>query len=363
MFNRPFLAYCEYCNREITTYAKKEYNFYVILLVIFCFYFYGFLYGLILIIVTFPLFQTLFHICPTCYTTLYKKEFFPIKKKENFLTLQYGSSVIVIKFFYILILLALVGLFGVYINVQYWRNKPKSISHEEKIKQTNKFISNLYDKNSNLTWEELIKDCGSKVMIENSARGIEIFNRKYFKKTIDWKGYFLNAFFKRLSPFDYDTSHLVNLNIRMIPSETIKSQDLVLSLDYKKYFLFYKTLEKLETGTPIRFTATFESLGDEWRDHHLHLKTIEIIDDFIKEDEKVVLFKGVKFDIVGHLKIRREVQKIQGVLEQKNSSEINPKEIQDDNFDPNLNLTLEDESNEQDVANKEINSSSSTNST
>ena len=33
-----------------------------------------------------------------------------------------------------------------------------------------------------LSWESLINDCGSKVMVENAAKGIEIFQRKYYKK-------------------------------------------------------------------------------------------------------------------------------------------------------------------------------------
>ncbi len=39
-----------------------------------------------------------------------------------------------------------------------------------------------------------ISEIGSSVMIENSARANEIFNKKYFKRIFEWNGYFINAF-------------------------------------------------------------------------------------------------------------------------------------------------------------------------
>ena len=170
-------------------------------------------------------------------------------------------------------------------------------------------------------------------MVENSVRAIEIFNRKYFKKEVIWKGYFLNAFIQRLPLGFVDAEHLVNLNIRMIPSETIKNQDLVLSLNYQKYNEYLKTLQMLYTGTPIQFKAIFESVGDEWKPHHLHLLDINITEDFIGNKEKVTLFKGINFNVEGHLNIQKEIKENIGngtIINQTDNNNTN--ETQDINF-------------------------------
>ena len=66
----------------------------------------------------------------------------------------------------------------------------------------------------------------------------------------------------------------------------------------------------MKTGTPIEFKAEFESIGDEWRPHHLHMISINLTDNFIKDKINVTLFKGVNFDIKGHYDIKKEVDVI-----------------------------------------------------
>ena len=51
---------------------------------------------------------------------------------------------------------------------------------------------------SSLNWETLIEDCRAKVMKENSARAIEVFNFKYFRKIIQWKGFLSMLLYKDL---------------------------------------------------------------------------------------------------------------------------------------------------------------------
>ncbi len=130
-------------------------------------------------------------------------------------------------------IILLLIILGVYLNFSYYKyGKYKQNHISEEIKRNDeKFIKNFYNDTEELTWEALINDCGAKGMVENSARAIEIFNKKYFKKTIQWKGYFINAFIHRLSQLGMaEPEHLVNINIRMIPSETRKAQDLILSM-------------------------------------------------------------------------------------------------------------------------------------
>jgi len=77
------------------------------------------------------------------------------------------------------------------------------------------------------SWEELIQDCGSSVMIENSAKANVKFNDKYFKRIINWKGHFINAFANL--PFmgmGVNIEHYININVRMTPSESLSNPDL-----------------------------------------------------------------------------------------------------------------------------------------
>lgn len=312
---RPFLTICSCCGKNITTYIKHEYNFLIVPLMLFLFYFYGFYYGIIIFLITFPLFKNITHSCPNCLTLLHEKYFFPITKKQNYISLKYGKCVIVLPMLCIYIVLSVIIVLGIYLNVQSGNDSNDNGVHKDKNPIT--FIDNLYEKDTNLTWEGLIKDCGAAVMVENSARGVEVFSRKYQKKVIQWKGYFLSAFVR------HNMQHLVNLNIRMIPSESLRSQDLVLSMDYEKHIELYHKLKLLKTGTAIEFKASLEVVGNEWEPHHLHLVDFELIGDFVNEEEKVLLFKGVNFDLSGHVKIHKEIKKI---MEIKSNSEGKDKE-------------------------------------
>ena len=310
-------------------------------------YFYGLLYGLIIIGITFMLFQNITHICPNCYSEISNKSFYPISSKGTYITITYGKCIIVIKKIYIYILILIIIIFGIVINYNYYIQINSSQNLNEKIindQKSEEFISQLYNKNDTLlTWEIFINDCGSKVMVENSAKANEIFKRKYYKKKIKWEGYFISAFVKSIVPGVLDYNHLVNLNIRMIPSETIKQQDLILSLNRDNYDKYLKTLQLLKTGSPIQFEAIFEEIGDEWSPHHLHLIDIKLIDDFITNKEKVILFKGINFNIEGHMKIEKEVKEV--IENKKNESE---KEL-------NFTLENEDENNQKNDLNNNNN--------
>lgn len=108
------------------------------------------------------------------------------------------------------------------------RSTNKNIDNISKIQLF--IVNKYYEPSTNLTWEHLIKECGSAITIENSARANEIFIRKYYKRVVEWKGYFMNAFAQNLNPFDFNPDHMVNINIRMIPSESLDNPDLFLYL-------------------------------------------------------------------------------------------------------------------------------------
>ena len=78
--------------------------------------------------------------------------------------------------------------------------------------------------------------------------------------------FFINAFIQRFSQFGfYEPQHLVNINVRMIPSESLKNQDIVQSMRRDKFLAYYKYISQMKAGTSIVFKAEFESIGDERR--------------------------------------------------------------------------------------------------
>lgn len=311
----PFKTNCESCGRNIVTCVKKEYNLLIFPYAIAILILYGLFYGMIILAITFLLFQNLTHICPECYCEITYKSFYPIQKKNNYYSLTFGKCTLVVKKIIINTIIICVALFGIYLNItSYIRHIQKSKNLEKEMQRNDEsLISTFYnDTDKMLTWETLIKECGSKVMVENTARAIEIFNKKYYRKIVHWKGFFINAFINQLSQIGMgEPNHLVNFNIRMIPSESLKSQDLVLSMGRSLFLKHYKVISQMKTGTPIEFKAEFESIGDEWRPHHLHLISINLTDDFMKGKVNVTLFKGVQFDIKGHNNIKKEIEKIE----------------------------------------------------
>jgi hypothetical protein len=201
------------------------------------------------------------------------------------------------KSFYIGLIAIFIFLIGMYYNLTH----------------TNLFLNfcGLYDNkfntlfssylNSDLTWHTFIKDCGSKVITDNSAKANEIFLRKYYNHEVEWTGLFIDASVV-ISSLGPDPDHVLNINVRMIPSESLKEQDLYLSTDDNKYAEYETVLKKIVSGDAIRFKALFEEIGNEYRSHHLRLIHIEKIVDFMPKEEIVVLFQGVKHNITGHLK-------------------------------------------------------------
>ena len=319
----PFKTNCEYCSKKVTTCVKKEYNLLIFPYIIIILYIYGFFYGIIILALTSLLFQNITHMCPECLCEITYKSFYPIKKQGPYYSLTFGKCTIVLKKVYIHILILLLLLFGLYLNIMYYKYNKKNNNIDEYERNNEKYIKTFYEDNEILTWENLIKECGAKVMIENSVRALEIFNKKYLKKIIQWKGYFINAFVNRASQIGMDSpNHLVNINIRMIPSETIKAQDLLLSMGKETFLKHFDLIKNINTGTPVEFKAEFESVGDEWKPHHLHLIWINSTDDFMKDKVNVTLFRGVNFDIQGHLKHKDEIDKISGEIN-KNNTTIN----------------------------------------
>lgn len=143
--------------------------------------------------------------------------------------LQFGTCIIILRRIYVIIFLFAILSFGLYLNITYFFFT--KYTDFEPINKDDEVLSRFYNiSHTNLTWEEMLDDCGARVMVENSARANEIFAKKYFKNTVVWKGFYLNAFFESPNPWGYSSDNVLNINVRMIPSESMVHADLYLYL-------------------------------------------------------------------------------------------------------------------------------------
>ena len=53
-----------------------------------------------------------------------------------------------------------------------------------------------------------------------------------------------------------------------------------------KFLAYYKYISQMKAEISIVFKAEFEYIGDEWRPYHLHMISINLTVDFIKDKIK-----------------------------------------------------------------------------
>ena len=89
----------------------------------------------------------------------------------------------------------------------------------------------------------------------------------------------------------------------------------------------------------------------------MHLIDINITEDFVGNNEKVTLFKGINFNIEGHLNIQKEIKENIGngtIINQTNSNNTE---------DINFKLDEENENNKNDNNQQQINNNDNNNNT
>lgn len=123
------------------------------------------------------------------------------------------------------------------------------------------------------TWEEYINECGSNIVLTNSFKANNIFKRKYQNNIVNWSGYFIEKKEVQASIFS-ERSHSLNVLIKMEPSETEFEPDIVISFSGSVHEQFKETIDSLQNGDLVNFSASFVSIGDEFNTNHLHAKSI-----------------------------------------------------------------------------------------
>lgn len=88
--------------------------------------------------------------------------------------------------------------------------------------------------------------------------------------------------------------HGVTLLLKMLPSESEKEPDLLLTLDSDEIVKYEKIIDGLDRGRKIGFNATVKSFGDDGKIRHLHVVNLYECEGFLEIDPMIA--EGGKFD-------------------------------------------------------------------
>lgn len=88
--------------------------------------------------------------------------------------------------------------------------------------------------------------------------------------------------------------HGVTLLLKMLPSESEKEPDLLLTLDSDEIAKYEKIINELDRGKKIGFNATVKSFGDDGKTRHLHVVNLYESEGFLEIDP--MISEGGKFD-------------------------------------------------------------------
>jgi len=125
------------------------------------------------------------------------------------------------------------------------------------------------------------------VIVENFVHARGVFNKKYENNIVEWDGYFADSKTTNTLPY-FSSDHAINVLVKMMPTESSVYPDLVLSVStdlLKRRRALFNSVKK---GDHIRFRATIQALGNEFKMHHLHALDIEMTGNHKELSEIIV---------------------------------------------------------------------------
>ena len=208
-----------------------------------------------------PLSKAIVLRCPRCDSKLEVRQPFGLfSLKDEVMTIKCGECALVISRSYLLSAVAIISCVLFYV----WAST-EAVVHKRI------FIES--------TWPEYVNECGGEVLLKNTIRVTDTFNRKYEGKSISWDGYLMRA---SESYGWFRGDHAVVILVKMQPSESDIHADLILSMDDDDFRASTSALASLDRGNRFKFNATFVSVGNEQQLHHLHAHSIEKIEGYLE---------------------------------------------------------------------------------
>jgi hypothetical protein len=136
-----------------------------------------------------------------------------------------------------------------------------------------------------VSWADYLNDCGVETLLKNVRETERMFKQQYYGKTVSWSGYFMKV--NDYSQFWFRGEHAAIFLIKMDPSESDIHADLILSMTDESLDANRFQAMQLESGDAMNFNATFVSMGNEHRLHHLHIEWLEKTEGYMEIPDHV----------------------------------------------------------------------------
>lgn len=164
------------------------------------------------------------------------------------------------------ILITIVSCYYVYLRPNYTLHEGPLTTHNE---ESSKIST---------SWAEYLQDCGGEKIIENSVHTKIIWNEKYENNVVQWEGFFADVKYRNKGFLFPDVEP--NVLVKMEPSESTVFADLVLTVPAQLYKENKEMIDGLKKGNGIKFEATIQGLGNEFKMHHLRANSLQTTGDF-----------------------------------------------------------------------------------
>lgn len=115
-----------------------------------------------------------------------------------------------------------------------------------------------------------------------------VFNDKYENNVVNWSGYFAEIKKRQTPLFFFSNDHHLSMLIKMSPSESAIFADLVLSISTDVYNKNKTMFDGFRKGDGVDFEAVMVGLGNEFKMHHLHAKSV-VRNNTFKEFDDIVI--------------------------------------------------------------------------
>lgn len=251
---------CLECDALVETYSSPEGTYFTVIACCITILIFR-VWSLFLLPFVIPLSKAMVIRCNRCDAKLEVHQPFGLfSLKDEVLTLKCGECALVISRTYLLTIVTIISCIFIY----FWASTEAVI--EKKV-----YIST--------TWPEYLEDCGGEIVLQNTIKVTDTFNKKYHEKTITWDGYLMKA---TENYGWFRGEHAVVILVKMQPSESDIHADLILSMDDSDFYLNTAALASLSRGDKFKFNATFVSPGNEQQLHHLHAHYIEKLEGRIE---------------------------------------------------------------------------------
>ncbi|KAF4746874.1 hypothetical protein FOZ63_028671 [Perkinsus olseni] len=171
----PVNCRCPFCRADITTFVTHEPSVVSYLLALLLILVLQWL-SVCVLPVIWPLLKDTVHRCPSCLNKVgsRSKISLPTSFKNDVLTFRIGHCAVVLARKYVVILLALVGVIGVF-----YMARSSGVMQPAMIPR---------GPDIDVTWKDFLNDCGDRAYLGNPLHSVKAFDEKYKYKTVKWTG-------------------------------------------------------------------------------------------------------------------------------------------------------------------------------